>query len=139
MKRLAALLVATIPALLAPGCASLGPIDSPELARALRSRGIDPGSLVVPFEITDEMRAWAHRQVPDTTPAGTRLDQLLAAMVDPTRLKLEYILDGEPVISITISASSRIVNSFGLPRLIGPQKSSSVSMRRVKPSRRSST
>ena len=90
MKRLAALLVATIPALLAPGCASLGPIDSPELARALRSRGIDPGSLVVPFEITDEMRAWAHRQVPDTTPAGTRLDQLLAAMVDPTRLKLEY-------------------------------------------------
>ncbi|HYX25178.1 MAG TPA: tetratricopeptide repeat protein [Thermoanaerobaculia bacterium] len=90
MRRPAKLLLATIPALLALGCASLGPFDSPELARALRARGIDPRSLVVPFEITDEMRAWVHKQVPDTTPATSRLDLLLAAMVDPNRLKLEY-------------------------------------------------
>jgi Flp pilus assembly protein TadD len=79
-----------VPALLALGCATSGPVGSPELARTLRSHGVDPASIVVPFEITDEMRAWAHAQVPDSTPATERLDRLLAAMVDPNRLKLEY-------------------------------------------------
>ncbi len=91
MRRPVVLLFAMLlPGLLALGCASSGPLDSPELARALRARGIDPRSLVVPFEVTDEMRAWVHKQVPDTTPAASRLDLLLAALVDPNRLKLEY-------------------------------------------------
>jgi Flp pilus assembly protein TadD len=89
VRKLAALLL-LIPGLLALGCASLAPVGSPELARNLRARGLDPRSIVVPFEITDEMRAWAHQQVPDTTPATQRLEQLLAAMVDPQRLNLVY-------------------------------------------------
>jgi Flp pilus assembly protein TadD len=84
-----------VPALLVPlallnGCASHGPVGSPELVGTLRSRGLDPANIVIPFEITDEMRAWAHAQVPDTTPSVERLDRLLAVMVDPSRLKLEY-------------------------------------------------
>jgi Flp pilus assembly protein TadD len=79
-----------VPALVIQGCASLSPVGSPELARTLRDRGVDPASIVVPFEITDEMRAWAHAQVPDSTPAAERLDRLLGALVDPLRFKLEY-------------------------------------------------
>jgi Flp pilus assembly protein TadD len=77
-------------ALLVLGCASRGPVGSPDLARALHSRGLDPASLIVPFEITDEMRAWAHARVPDGTPSEERLDRLLAAMIDPRFLQLKY-------------------------------------------------
>ncbi len=90
MRRPAALPFILAPALLILGCASYGPVGSPELARTLHSRGVDPSSIVIPFEISDEMRAWAHAQVPESTPAAERLDRLLAAMVDPTRLRLEY-------------------------------------------------
>jgi Flp pilus assembly protein TadD len=89
-RRPAAFLFTMIPALVIQGCASLGPVGSPELARTLRSRGVDPASIVVPFEITDEMRAWAHAQVPESTPAVERLDRLLGALVDPLRFKLQY-------------------------------------------------
>ncbi|HEX4961939.1 MAG TPA: tetratricopeptide repeat protein [Thermoanaerobaculia bacterium] len=90
VKRSAAFLFAMLPALLALGCASRGPLGSPELERTLRARGLDPHTVVVPFEVTDAMKAWAHQQVPDSTPTVERLDKLLAAMVDPQHLKLEY-------------------------------------------------
>jgi len=90
VRRLAALLILIVPALLAAGCASSGPVGSPELAKDLHARGLDPHSVVVPFEITDEMKAWAHRQVPDSTPTTERLEALLAALVDPSRLNLVY-------------------------------------------------
>lgn len=89
-RRPAAFLLTMVPALLIQGCASLDPLGSPELARTLHSRGVDPASIVVPFEITDEMRAWAHAQVPKSTPAVERLDRLLGALVDPLRFKLQY-------------------------------------------------
>lgn len=89
MRKLAALLF-LIPGLLALGCASRGPVGSPELEKDLRARGLDPRTIVIPFEITEEMKAWAHQQVPDSTPATQRLEQLLAALVDPQRLNLVY-------------------------------------------------
>jgi len=49
------------------------------------------------------------------------------------------ILERELSMSTIMVASSRIVNSFGLPMLIGPVTSSSVAIRRIKPSTRSST
>jgi Flp pilus assembly protein TadD len=58
--------------------------------RLLRSRGIDPATLVIPHAITDEMRAWVHQQVPDETPKDQRLARLLSSLVDPVGLKLEY-------------------------------------------------
>lgn len=78
-------------ALLALGCASSGgPPGTGELRKDLQARGIDPASVVIPFEITDEMRAWARAQIPDGTPEQERLDMLLAAMLDPARLQLRY-------------------------------------------------
>jgi Flp pilus assembly protein TadD len=71
------------------GCASAGPIVH-DLGRELRARGLDPASVVVPFETTDEMRAWVHAQIPEETPFDERLDRLLAALLDPRRLRIQY-------------------------------------------------
>lgn len=89
MRRRTALLACTAGALLALGCASRGPVSSAELERSLRARGLDASSVIVPFEITDEMRAWAHAQVPEGTPQEELLDKLLQAMMGQMQLKYE--------------------------------------------------
>lgn len=78
--------------LLGAGCASTGPgtLDKAQIVRELRHRGVDPEGVVIPFELTDEMREWAHRLVPKETPVEKRLDTLLAGIVDPGQLKVEY-------------------------------------------------
>lgn len=79
-------------ALLAAGCASAGTgvLDSTQVVRELRNRGLDPGSVVIPYEMTDEMREWAHRLVPEDTYSEKRLEVLLAGLVDPAKLKIQY-------------------------------------------------
>jgi Flp pilus assembly protein TadD len=77
-------------ALAAAGCGTLAPGAPVDAARLLRSRGIDPETLVVPHQITDEMRTWVHAQVPDQTPLDQRLPRLLSALVDPGGLRLQY-------------------------------------------------
>ncbi len=73
------------------GCvSSRAPQGTGELRKELHSRGIDPSSVVIPFEITDEMRVWARAQIPEGTPEEERLDKLLAAMLDPANLQLQY-------------------------------------------------
>jgi Flp pilus assembly protein TadD len=89
MRRRTALFACTAAALLVCGCASRGPVSSQDLERNLRARGLDPAAIIVPFEITDEMRAWAHARVPDGTPKEQRLDRLLGAMLDQMQLKYE--------------------------------------------------
>src|SRR5215210_1507707 len=77
--------------LLAAGCASTGGnLDSAQVARELRDRGLDPGSVVIPYEMTDEMREWAHRLVPHETEPEKRLEVLLAGLLDPGKLRLQY-------------------------------------------------
>ena len=71
------------------GCASSGPIVQ-DLERELRTRGLDPAGVVVPFATTEEMRAWVHEQIPEATPFEERLDRLLAALLDPGRLRIQY-------------------------------------------------
>jgi Flp pilus assembly protein TadD len=71
------------------GCASAGPIVlDPE--KELRARGLDPATVVIPYQITDEMRAWARAQIPEGTPTEERLDRLLAGLLDPARLRIQY-------------------------------------------------
>ena len=89
MRRRGALLACTAAALLACGCAARGPVRSADLARDLRGRGIDAAAIVIPFEITDDMRAWAHAHVPDSTPKEQRLDRLLGAMINDLQLTYE--------------------------------------------------
>ena len=71
------------------GCASSGPIVL-DLEGVLRSRGLDPATVVIPYQINDEMRTWVHLQVPEGTPVEERLDLLLAGLLDPDRLRIQY-------------------------------------------------
>lgn len=74
------------------GCASSqsGAADPGDLARELRKRGLEPEGVVIPYEITEEMRAWAIRQVPPGTEEEKRLEVLLAGLVDADKLQLVY-------------------------------------------------
>jgi len=74
----------------AAACGSLQAGAPGDTARLLRSRGIDPDTLVIPHALTEEMRTWVHAQVPAETPSDQRLGRLLSSLVDPSGLKLEY-------------------------------------------------
>ncbi len=85
---LAALLALGSLALLAGGCASVadGPIDRGSLERLLREKGIRQAPAVVPYELTDEMRAWVHKAIPNPdVPTDKRLQLLLTALLDPQK------------------------------------------------------
>jgi Flp pilus assembly protein TadD len=89
MSRAAAL------ALLAAGAAgckatTLLPMTNVEIVRAIHTRGLEPASVLVPFDLTPEMRAWVHEAVPDSTPASERLDRLLAELLGGRHMRLEY-------------------------------------------------
>lgn len=78
-------------ALLTGGCASArSPLADADIARDLRARGVDPASVVVPWEVTDEMRAWVRSRVSEQLPKAKRLDALLAAITSPWGLRLQY-------------------------------------------------
>jgi Flp pilus assembly protein TadD len=76
----------------AAGClaSTSGGLDAAQMERELRNRGLDPADVIIPYEITDEMRAWAHRVVPHDTDPEKRLEVLLAGILDPDKLKLQY-------------------------------------------------
>ena len=42
-----------------------------ELAQALRARGVDPATVVVPWQLDGAMREWVHRHVPEGS--GSRI------------------------------------------------------------------
>ncbi|MFL6200920.1 MAG: tetratricopeptide repeat protein [Thermoanaerobaculia bacterium] len=81
-----------VAALLAAGCASssVRNLDSGDVARELRHRGLEPSGVIIPYELTEEMRAWAHSLVPHDTEPEKRLEVLLAGLVDPDKLKVVY-------------------------------------------------
>ena len=72
------------------GCASARPAEliSTNLGGEIRARGIDPGTVVIPFEVTEEMRAWARDTVKSTNLPESRLSHLLNAILQ--RGDLEY-------------------------------------------------
>jgi Flp pilus assembly protein TadD len=79
-------------ALAAGGCGSTGlhSVDRSDLAKLLRGRGIDPATVILPYELTPEMKQWAHAMVSEGAPAEDRLQILLKALLDPHRLGLTY-------------------------------------------------
>ncbi|MFL6192583.1 MAG: tetratricopeptide repeat protein [Thermoanaerobaculia bacterium] len=101
--------------LLLGGCASVGPTDVSGVTRALRQRGVDPASVVVPFEVTDEMRAWVHERVPEGLSSEARLDRLLGAIVGPDGLNLQYTSARTGTAGEAFS--SRLANCLGFTSL----------------------
>ncbi|MFL6233586.1 MAG: tetratricopeptide repeat protein [Thermoanaerobaculia bacterium] len=97
------------------GCASAGPTTVAGVAHELRQRGVDPASVVVPFEVTDEMRAWVHAQVPDNGAPEQRLERLLTAIVAPEGLGLSY--EGGSTNTAREAFASRKANCLGFTSL----------------------
>ncbi len=70
------------PLVLALGaCATSGAIDRSDLTRKIRDRGLDPEKIVVPFEVTPEMREWALKAAPEGLPLEVRLTRLFDAVL----------------------------------------------------------
>jgi len=75
------------------GCTStlMNPTAGTEMSRLMRQRGIDPASVVVPFVPTDEMKAWAHAQIPKHhLSQDEKLHLLLDGLVNEKKLGLQY-------------------------------------------------
>lgn len=90
-RSLALLTVAGAALLGGSGCvSSTGTLSSSQVERELRSRGLDPAEVVVPYQISDDMRQWVHQVVPAETPVEKRLEVLLNGLVDPDKLKVQY-------------------------------------------------
>jgi Flp pilus assembly protein TadD len=72
------------------GCAANVELsDEEQLRRALRARGLDPDRIIVPFEISDEMRQWVRESVPLSPDPADRLRRLRDALFDK-EMQLEY-------------------------------------------------
>ena len=109
-----AVALAVSPAVLA-GCSSAGLTTVAGVARELRQRGVDPAEVVVPFEVTDEMRAWVHARVPDSGSPEQRLERLLGAIVDPSGMALSY--EGTSTNTAHDAFASRKANCLGFTSL----------------------
>jgi tetratricopeptide (TPR) repeat protein len=73
------------------GCASLaGRREAAETAHQLHARGLDPASIVIPWQLDDDMRRWVHERVGESLPADQRLSRLLAELLSKDGLNLSY-------------------------------------------------
>src|SRR4051812_22036495 len=108
-------IVFAVSLLLLAGCASAGPTTVAGVAHELRQRGGDPASVVVPFEVTDEMRTWVHSQVPDSGSPEQRLELLLTAIVNPDGLGLTY--EGGTTNTAREAFAARKANCLGFTSL----------------------
>jgi tetratricopeptide (TPR) repeat protein len=81
---------AAVVLVLLAGCSSAGPTGVSGISHELRQRGVDPASVVVPFELSDEMKTWVHSKVPGSGYPEQRLEHLLAVIIDPASLGLTY-------------------------------------------------
>lgn len=88
-RRLSRAAVGAILAGLAFGCASTGVREAGEsaLQREMERRGV--ARVVVPFALNEDMAAWTHRSV-DETSREARLDALVEAVMDTSLLGVQY-------------------------------------------------
>jgi len=61
-----------------------------DLEHEILARGLDPGLVVIPGRLTDEIRQWIHTVVSPADSQDAALRQLLAALIDPKGLELVY-------------------------------------------------
>ncbi|MEM6796540.1 MAG: tetratricopeptide repeat protein [Acidobacteriota bacterium] len=68
---------------------STGPLDRTSLSKVLEHQGIDPRRVVLPYEMTEEMRYWAR----EAAGSGSDLDRLISLrdrLLDPNALEVQY-------------------------------------------------
>ncbi len=83
--------VLTLLTLALTGCATHQKLTDEELLhRALRERGLEPERIVVPFEISDDMREWANEVVSRAPGPEDRLRRLRDVLFDQKHMELEY-------------------------------------------------
>ncbi len=61
-----------------------------QLGQELRARGLDPHAITRPFELTEEMRRWAHEVAPKRLRPRQKLERLVESLLDSDQLDLEY-------------------------------------------------
>jgi len=79
--------------LLLGGCASLGDAyieDREHLALVLESRGLEAEKPILPFELNEEMRRFAHETAPSQLPALQKLELLRTRLLDQSQMKVTY-------------------------------------------------
>ena len=77
--------------LLVAGCAAPASLlDVDRLSQELQARGLAPERVVVPFELSDEMRQWAQDKASRTVLPADKLRALRDALMDPDQMKIEY-------------------------------------------------
>ncbi|MEP7009913.1 MAG: tetratricopeptide repeat protein [Acidobacteriota bacterium] len=96
------------------GCASVGGADRPDLVRKIRDRGLDPERIVIPFEVTPEMREWALKAAPEGLPLEIRLDRLFNAVL--LDLKPAYV--GGRTTTAPVVFAERQANCLGFTSLL---------------------
>ncbi|MEM8998249.1 MAG: tetratricopeptide repeat protein, partial [Acidobacteriota bacterium] len=78
----------------AQGCATY-PIDEPldrvSLDRALTDRGVDPGRVVMPYALREDMVAWARETVEGHALGPEKLQALSERLLDPDELPIDYV------------------------------------------------
>jgi len=70
--------------LLLSGCASAPPpwLGEDELRAAIRARGLDPETIIVPFELGPEEKEWLAQEVPEVSSERAQLELLLERLSD---------------------------------------------------------
>lgn len=64
-----------------------------DLEEQIRARALDPATVTIPFEATEEMRAWLRTAVPLETDPQARLRSLLYALTSPQGLGLGVVYE----------------------------------------------
>jgi Tfp pilus assembly protein PilF len=73
------------------GCASSGAAGRPSgLDGAIARAGLERASIIVPYEINDEMRAWVQASVPVAAEPKVKVEALLNRLLADDHLHLEY-------------------------------------------------
>jgi Flp pilus assembly protein TadD len=75
------------------GCSAVDPeiiSDRDHLARVLRSRNLDPGQVILPFGMTEEMRRYAHANVLGGLKAEDKLARLRSRLLESDDMKVTY-------------------------------------------------
>jgi Flp pilus assembly protein TadD len=96
------------------GCATTQGFDRADLVRQIRDRGLDPERVVIPFEVTPEMKAWALKAAPEGQPLEVRLNRLFEAVL--LDLKPAYV--GGRTTTAPVVFAERQANCLGFTSLL---------------------